>query len=155
MTRSTAIDRAVDYFDSGSFLADLTRRVAMPTESQAVDPVGELRSYLEEEMVPALGGLGCTTRIVDNPVTGRGPFLVAHRHEAERLPTVLVYGHADVVLGEEQRWRAGLDPWRVVVEETAGTGAAPRTTRASTPSTWRPWNTYCTPGADSWASTSR
>ncbi|MFJ5223549.1 M20 family metallopeptidase [Streptomyces sp. NPDC088400] len=116
MTRSTAIDRAVDYFDSGSFLADLTRRVALPTESQAADPVGELRSYLEEEMVPALLGLGCTTRIVDNPVTGRGPFLVAHRHEAERLPTVLVYGHADVVLGEEQRWRAGLDPWRVVVE---------------------------------------
>ncbi|MFJ2212734.1 M20 family metallopeptidase [Streptomyces sp. NPDC101062] len=85
-------------------------------ESQAADPVDGLRSYLEAEMIPALTRLGCTTRIVDNPVAGRGPFLVARRHEADELPTVLVYGHADVVLGEAERWRVGLEPWRVVVE---------------------------------------
>src|ERR1022692_4389585 len=30
---------------------------------------------------------------------------------------MLTYGHADVVLAEAHRWRAGLDPWRVTVEQ--------------------------------------
>ncbi|MFD0448983.1 M20/M25/M40 family metallo-hydrolase [Streptomyces indonesiensis] len=41
---------------------------------------------------------------------------MAVRHEDDALPTVLVYGHGDVVLGEPERWRTGLDPWQVVVE---------------------------------------
>jgi acetylornithine deacetylase/succinyl-diaminopimelate desuccinylase-like protein len=32
------------------------------------------------------------------------------------MPTVLTYGHADVVPAEPLRWRAGLDPWTVTVE---------------------------------------
>jgi acetylornithine deacetylase/succinyl-diaminopimelate desuccinylase-like protein len=113
VTRSAAIAAAVEYFDSGTFLADLTRRVAFRTESGSAD----LRPYLEQEMVPAVERLGASTSVVDNPVAGGGPFLVARRIEAEDLPTVLVYGHADVVIAEPHRWRAGLDPWRVTVEQ--------------------------------------
>ena len=119
MPRSRAIDRALEYFDSGAFLTDLERRVAIPTESQSQKPVERqrrLRSYLTTEMAPAAARLGCTTRIVDNPVAGGGPFLIATRHEGEGLPTVLTYGHADVVPGEAHRWRSGLEPWRLVVE---------------------------------------
>ncbi len=116
MTRSAAIEYASDYFDSGNFLADLTRRVAFRTESQDPGRRDDCRAYLEQEMVPAAARLGASARVLDNPDPGAGPLLIAHRHEADHLPTVLTYGHADVVLGEEKRWRAGLDPWRVTVE---------------------------------------
>jgi acetylornithine deacetylase/succinyl-diaminopimelate desuccinylase-like protein len=115
MTRSLAIARAVDYFDSGEFLADLARRVAFPTESGQPGRHGELRAYLEREMMPAAGRLGAVSRVLDNPGDG-GPLLIARRHEDDGLPTVLVYGHADVVPAEPSRWRAGLDPWHVTVE---------------------------------------
>jgi acetylornithine deacetylase/succinyl-diaminopimelate desuccinylase-like protein len=103
MTRSDAIARAAGYFDSGGFLADLSRRVAFPTET---GPAGRdaQAAYLEQEMVPAARRLG-------------GPFLVASRHEADGLPTVLTYGHADVVAAQADRWSAGLDPWRVTVAQ--------------------------------------
>ncbi|MER6306608.1 M20 family metallopeptidase [Streptomyces sp. NPDC001657] len=119
MARAEAIDRVLEYFDSGGFLRDLGRRVALPTESRSgnsTDQQRQLRAYLETEIATAATRLGCTPRIVDNPVTGGGPFLIATRHEGEGLPTVLTYGHADVVPGEAHRWRSGLEPWRLVVE---------------------------------------
>jgi acetylornithine deacetylase/succinyl-diaminopimelate desuccinylase-like protein len=107
---------AADYFDSGAFLADLTRRVAVRTESGLPGRHAQLLAYLEQEMVPAVRRLGATAQVLGNPVAGGGPFLIAHRREAAGLPTVLTYGHADVVLAEAHRWRTGLDPWQVRVE---------------------------------------
>ncbi|MEK7361570.1 MAG: M20/M25/M40 family metallo-hydrolase, partial [Pseudomonadota bacterium] len=40
-----------------------------------------------------------------------GPFLFAERIEDSGLPTVLSYGHGDVIRGQAEQWRAGLDPW--------------------------------------------
>lgn len=117
MTRDTALAQAADYFDSGSFLTDLRRRVAHPTESQKAGNGTALRTYLEEEMTPAVRRLGCVSRVVPNPVKGGGPFLIAHRHEGDDLPTLLTYGHGDVVDGQAERWRPGLEPWRLVVED--------------------------------------
>jgi acetylornithine deacetylase/succinyl-diaminopimelate desuccinylase-like protein len=117
VTRSLAIARASDYFDSGDFLADLARRVAFRTESGVAAQRPELLAYLEQEMVPAALRLGADARVLDNPDAGGGPLLIAHRHEGDSLPTVLTYGHADVVLAEPGRWRAGLDPWRVTTEQ--------------------------------------
>jgi acetylornithine deacetylase/succinyl-diaminopimelate desuccinylase-like protein len=68
-------------------------------------------------MVPAVRRLGAEARILDNPDPRGGPILLAHRKEEDGLPTVLTYGHADVVLAESRRWRAGLDPWKVTVEQ--------------------------------------
>lgn len=116
MSRSVAIDLAAEYFDSGAFLADLARRVAFPTETGASGHHADLLAYLEQEMIPAVRRLGTTTRLLENPDTAGGPLLIGHRHEADGLPTVLTYGHADVVLAEAHRWRAGLDPWRLMVE---------------------------------------
>lgn len=115
-TRDTAIDRATAYFDSGAFLADLSRRVAYPTESRPPADPTKLRAYLTDELAPAARRLGATTRIIDNPVPTAGPFLLARRHESDDLPTVLVYGHADVVPGQDDHWRTGLSPWHLVVE---------------------------------------
>nr|WP_295833070.1 M20 family metallopeptidase [uncultured Azospirillum sp.] len=115
-SRDGAIARAAHHFASGAFLADLTRRVAIKSESQSSDRGAELHAYLDEEMIPSLGKLGFTGTIVENAVAGRGPFLIAERHEADHLPTVLIYGHGDVVPGHEGRWRDGIDPWTVTVK---------------------------------------
>jgi len=117
VTRSLAVAYAADYFDSGAFLADLRRRVGLRTESGVAGRQQEVLAYLEREMVPAAQRLGAAARVVDNPDASGGPLLVAHRREAPGLPTVLTYGHADVVVAEEHRWRRGLDPWQVTVED--------------------------------------
>ena len=59
--------------------------------------------------------MGFAWRLVDNPA-GRAPFLIAERHEADALPTVLTYGHGDVVLGYDAQWRDGLSPWTLTAD---------------------------------------
>jgi acetylornithine deacetylase/succinyl-diaminopimelate desuccinylase-like protein len=116
-TRAAAVRYAAEYFDSGTFQADLTRRVAFRTESGVASHRQDLLAYLEREIAQAAGRLGAAARILDNPVAEGGPLLVARRHEGDGLRTVLTYGHADVVPAEPGRWRAGLDPWRLTVEQ--------------------------------------
>jgi len=113
--RPTALDAATAVFDSGAFLQVLARRVAYRTESADPGRAADLRAYLDEEMVPALEPLGFTARVVANPVSPGHPFLVAHRDEGAGR-RVLSYGHGDVQPAHPSQWRAGLDPWRVVVE---------------------------------------
>ena len=146
MTRRDAIARALAVYDDGSFLALLDRRVARRSSSQEAGRVADLAAYLTEEMIPALAPLGFASTLLDNPRDGFGPFLVAERHEGAGLPTVLVYGHGDTVLGQEGQWHHGLDPCASRSRAIAGTDAAPPTTRASTRSTsWR--SSRCSPPA--------
>ena len=114
MSRAGAIARAQAYFDDGSFLADLSRRVAFPTSSQEPERAATLRAYLDDEIVPTLARLGFTYRVLDNPCGP--PALVAERIEDPAYVTVLVYGHGDTVAGQDAQWRPGLMPWQVVVE---------------------------------------
>jgi acetylornithine deacetylase/succinyl-diaminopimelate desuccinylase-like protein len=115
-TRRDAIAAAQRWFDEGHLLAAVRRRVAHRTESQRPDALPELRRYLTHEIAPALAALGFESRVVENPVAGAGPFLLAARDEDDALPTVLMYGHGDVVLGYDAQWRAGTSPWQVAVE---------------------------------------
>jgi hypothetical protein len=46
MSRAAAIARAEAYFDSGAFRDDLSRRVAIPTESQNPERAEDLARYL-------------------------------------------------------------------------------------------------------------
>ena len=66
---------AAGYFDSGAFLADLTRRVAFRTESQVAGQRPDLRAYLEQEMVPVARRLGATTRQTKAQTKARVPRL--------------------------------------------------------------------------------
>jgi len=116
MTRLDAIARAAAYYDNGTFKDVLSRRVAIPTESQGGDKLDVLRAYLTDDIIPAVEKLGFRCRIVENPAPGYGPFLIAERHEGDKLPTVLTYGHGDVVFGHASSWRAGLDPWKITIE---------------------------------------
>ncbi|HTQ76425.1 MAG TPA: M20 family metallopeptidase [Burkholderiales bacterium] len=111
MSRSDAIAGVERYFDGGGFFADLARRVAFRTESQNPERQAELRRYLAEELQPSYERLGCRCRILENPISGRGPFLLAERIEDPALATVFSYGHGDVIRGQEASWRPGFDPW--------------------------------------------
>src|ERR1700726_3794651 len=111
MTRADAIAQARQQLHSGEFLAELDRRVAYRTESQNPERGDALRAYLEEELQPAFSQLDFSTRLVESP-TGKGPYLVAEYREKSSAPTVLMYGHGDVVDGMAGEWRDNLDPWR-------------------------------------------
>ncbi len=113
MTREELMQAAVDYMASGAFLETLARRVSYPTESLVAERAPQIMAYLTEEMVPSLQALGFECRIVDNPVPGKWPFLLARRIEPEAPFTLLTYGHGDVVLGDETHWLEGVDPWKV------------------------------------------
>ena len=118
MTCSNAIDKALVYFDDedDGYLTELSRLCALPTESQNPARLPEMAQYLESLMTPRFEELGYKTKIYDNPIAGCGPVLLASRFEAANLPTILCYGHGDVVLGMEGQWGSGRDPWNLSIE---------------------------------------
>ena len=140
MSRHDAIARAARHYDEGGFLSVLQEAVARPTESQTPGQLPKLRAYLDDFLVPLIAPLGFTSRILDNPDGVHGPFLIAERHEGARPAH-----RADL---RPRRHRARLSravarraspPGRSPSRATAGTGAAPPTTRASTSSTSARW----------------
>lgn len=112
-TREGAIARAQGLYDDGTYLAHLRRLVAVPTESQMPDRLPDLRRYCAEVLPGVMEGMGFETRLLENPNAGRGPVMLASRIEDPALPTVLIYGHGDVVRGLAGAWTDGRDPWAV------------------------------------------
>src|SRR3979411_1913429 len=98
VSREDAISRVRQHFQSGGFLAELDRRVSFPTESQNGGQPAALRAYLEQELRPTFSKLNFTTRLIESP-SGKGPYLLAEYVESPSVPTVLSYGHGDVVDG--------------------------------------------------------
>lgn len=116
MTLNDVIDSARLRFDRGEFKDTLARRIAYAGESQRNGSQSLLADYLTREIGPALRNLGFTVELLDNPQYAACPLLLAERIEDPTLPTLLSYGHADVVYGDGENWRAGLNPW-VLTEE--------------------------------------
>jgi acetylornithine deacetylase/succinyl-diaminopimelate desuccinylase-like protein len=116
LKREHALALAAQHFDSGNFARDLARRVALRTESQDPASGPALLAYLAEEIGPSLAALGFTFTIHPNPEPPYGPLLVATRHEGGALPTVLMYGHGDVVRGQDSSWTRGQGPWSLAAE---------------------------------------
>ena len=114
MSREKAIETVTTYFNAGQFQADLADLVAYETESQNPDQAGELARYLSDAMMPRLSAMGFQCRIHDNPDPRGGPLLIAERHEGAGLPTILTYGHGDVIRAQTDQWRDGLHPFRLV-----------------------------------------
>jgi acetylornithine deacetylase/succinyl-diaminopimelate desuccinylase-like protein len=109
MTRQSAVARATDYLDSGQFATDLGRRVGLKTESKNPARVDDIKAYLSDEIEPFLKELGFSVSI--EHLEGAPPFLIAERFEREGVPTVLCYGHGDVVDGMDKAWQEGAAPW--------------------------------------------
>jgi acetylornithine deacetylase/succinyl-diaminopimelate desuccinylase-like protein len=111
MTRTDAVARAHTMLRSGEFLEELDRRVAYQTESQNPEKRDALRAYLTDELQPAFAKMDFATRLIESPAK-KGLYLLADYRESASAPTVLIYGHGDVVDGMVGEWRDNLDPWR-------------------------------------------
>jgi acetylornithine deacetylase/succinyl-diaminopimelate desuccinylase-like protein len=126
MSRDAVLAAAREHFDSGTFVRDLARRVAIRTESQNPASAPELQRYLADEIAPSLAALGFASTIHANPVPPYGPLLIARRVEDPALPTVLMYGHGDVIRGQDASWTRGQGPWTLAAdgERLYGRGSA-------------------------------
>ena len=116
MSRQDAINCAATYFDSGDFLKDLERRIAIKTESQIFEERKDEMSEYMEEMRLTLSPLGFDTKVFENPNPKAGPIFFAERIEDKKLKTVLTYGHGDVVRGQEEKWLKNLTPWSLFID---------------------------------------
>ncbi len=112
-SRQGAIERILQYFDSGEFDRELGDRVRYRTESQKADSTSELHRYLDEDIIPAFTACGFECKKYNNPLGKGGPFLLASRLEGPALATVLGYGHGDVILGQDEQWSKGNGPWQI------------------------------------------
>ncbi|MDF0598486.1 M20 family metallopeptidase [Psychromarinibacter halotolerans] len=125
MSRQEATSRASAYVDDGRFARDMAARIAVRSESPREDSAADHLQYLQGQIQPMLSEMGFACRLLDNPDLPRLPALFAERAEDPGLPTVLVYGHGDVLWGMEGEWADGLSPWEatVVGDRLYGRGA--------------------------------
>jgi acetylornithine deacetylase/succinyl-diaminopimelate desuccinylase-like protein len=139
MTRANAVACAHTMLRSGEFLRQLDRRVAYQTESQNPEQRDALRAYLTDELQPSFASMDFSTRLIESP-TGKGPYLLAEYRESASAPTVLIYGHGDVVDGMAGEWRDNLDPWRTtqVGNRVYGRGTAAASSASTSNSSSRP-----------------
>jgi acetylornithine deacetylase/succinyl-diaminopimelate desuccinylase-like protein len=107
--RSVLVKNAIGMVESGVFFDELARLVACPTESQNENQTDAMQIYLADMLIPRFKRMGFHCSIHPNP-SGH-PFLVARRFEDSRLPTVLGYGHGDVILGQDDDWLDGMSPF--------------------------------------------
>lgn len=112
MTRDAAIDLARAYFDDGTFETELSRHVAIPTESRNPIRTREMQAYLDL-VGSTLESMGYRCTVLGDPDCLGQSILAAERTEDSSMPTVLTYGHADVILGQDSEWEDGLSPWEV------------------------------------------
>lgn len=110
MSRQGAIAEAQSSISTGIFEKILGEAVAWVTESQRPDQTEQLSTFLENFLAPQFEEMGFSVHIMNHPATST-PFLLAERIEAADRATVLMYGHGDVVFGQEQAWSSGLAPW--------------------------------------------
>jgi len=115
---STPLSAKLDEMRESGFAKDwLARLVAMPTQSQMPGQEEVLRNYLSKGIAPLLEKIGFDQKIFNNPEKNAPPLLVAHRHENDALPTILIYGHGDVILAQHDDWYEGLQPFETVTRE--------------------------------------
>lgn len=118
MTKDKALEQALSYYDDrdGGYFRDLARLVKIPSESQHDSGLPHLADYLENGVRPMFESIGYACKVFENPFDDAGPVLLAERIEDPSLPTLLGYGHGDVVLGMEGQWDNDLDPWSLTFE---------------------------------------
>lgn len=111
--REAAIASAMRYIEKGGFKSDLAQLVACRTETSKQGDAVQKQTYLTDLLAPHLARLGFSVQVFDNPDAGSGPLAIYERIEDTNLPTVLIYGHADVVPGLDGQWDAGRSPWKL------------------------------------------
>ncbi|MCP3379849.1 MULTISPECIES: M20 family metallopeptidase [unclassified Bradyrhizobium] len=117
-TREDAIAAARSYVVDGGFTAEMAPRIAIRSESPRQDSRDDNLHYLNKEMRPLLERMGFSCQVIENPVERRLPAMYAERIEDPGRPTILIYGHGDVLWGMAGDWKDGRDPW--ILDEAEG-----------------------------------
>ncbi len=115
-SRTAAIEAARAHYDSGRYVERLATLVAVPTESNPPNHKDDLVRYCTDILGPMVKEMGFEVSVLDNPDPRHGPVMLGTRIENPSLPTVMLYGHGDVVRAMPERWRADLDPWTLKIE---------------------------------------
>jgi len=115
--RDDIIQAARAIVTRGEFVRALEPLVAIASESPRADCYADQLRYLETGIRPLLEPAGFACRILPNRVQPRLPLLYAERIEAAGLPTVLMYGHGDVLWGMAGDWQNDRSPWQVDVAD--------------------------------------
>lgn len=113
MSRDLALAAIDDYYQNGTFEAELAGRISYKTESNLPNCEAALQGYLADDLVPYLSDMGFACSVYPNPRSDAGPFLVARRFEGNDVPTVMTYGHGDVVAGYDDQWDDAMSPWDI------------------------------------------
>ena len=110
--RSAAVHAAQAWFDRGELASVLARRVAFshrkPARRFQARPSSPTSTKKSRRRSRASASRRASSTI---PWRRPVPHRRAHRG-CSRCPTVLTYGHGDVILGYDAQWREGLSPGR-------------------------------------------
>ena len=74
MSRDLALAAIDDYYQNGTFEAELASRISYKTESNLPNSDAALEAYLDDDLVPYLSDMGFTCRVYPNPRSDAGPF---------------------------------------------------------------------------------
>ncbi|WP_313812088.1 M20 family metallopeptidase [Glutamicibacter sp.] len=126
MSKHELLEKADECATSGRLFEQLATLVAHPTVSGTAEGSIALDSYLGSTLRDRLESLGFTVDLDLNWNGSGNSFLRARRIEHDDLPTVLCYGHADVVDGQDEQWSLGLQPFELTAQgdHWYGRGAA-------------------------------
>lgn len=118
MTLDQALAQTASYYadKEHGYFADLARLVQIPTESQHAAGLPHLSDYLTNGIQRMFVDAGFACEVLQNPFEDAGPVLLATRIEDPTLPTLLCYGHGDVVMGMQGHWDNDMDPWSLTFE---------------------------------------
>jgi acetylornithine deacetylase/succinyl-diaminopimelate desuccinylase-like protein len=114
-TRVDAMAAAQELIDSGQLENQLSHLVTLRSESQNPAQAAVLGQYLRLIIRPILLDMGFDASVHDNPIPDAPPLLLASRLETSDLPTILIYGHGDVIHGQDAQWDEGLSPFAAVI----------------------------------------
>ena len=111
-TRAGAVARARAYVESGAFETELARASPSGRKARNCRPAcRELRRYLDERNDAGVRPSGLHDARLRQSASRPGPGAAGDLHRGAALPTVLGYGHGDVIRGLEDQWTKGKGPW--------------------------------------------
>ena len=125
-TLKKAIQYSRNSFANGEFIQRLGSLIEIVTDSKGSVSTQVLREYYTKGLFNIFEELGIKSKIIDNPINDKPPFLIGTRIESPEYKTILFYGHGDTVPLQTGDWYEGINPseLKVIGDKIYGRGIA-------------------------------
>ena len=125
-TLKKAIQYSRNSFANGEFIQRLGSLIEIVTDSKGSVSAQVLREYYTKGLFNIFEELGIKSKIIDNPINDKPPFLIGTRIESPEYKTILFYGHGDTVPLQTGDWYEGINPCelKVIGDKIYGRGIA-------------------------------